>query len=207
MDALKVSTINLANNAYKQQIATPVPAISRTKGEAVPQVPTDTRAASDTVQVRSSVSLKNLDTVRAIEQMYASLNQLAKGVRETNESINAAVDQVDTMRNGIQGVVKNYPPFPIDSKERNDRLMEYTSLRKELLSLMVPTPPVAPYEKVKLMWSSLFDSNGKIQQSLVPELSKGSSDAQLTTASQTLEKTSSQLSEFSNKVTQALVQP
>jgi len=206
MDALKISTISLANNAYKQQISAPVPA-NRSNGDSVSQVASETLGTKDTVQVRSSVSLKNLDTVRAIEQMHASLNQLAKGVRETNESINSAVDQIDAMKNSVQGVVKNYPPFPIDSKERNDRLMEYTSLRKELLSLMVPAPPAAPYEKVKLMWSTLFDSNGQIKQSLVPELSKGSSDAQLVDASQTLEKTSSQLSEFSNKVTQALVQP
>ena len=206
MDALKISTISLANNAYKQQISAPVP-VNSTNGDSVSQVASETLGTKDTVQVRSSVSLKNLDTVRAIEQMHASLNQLAKGVRETNESINSAVDQIDAMKNSVQGVVKNYPPFPIDSKERNDRLMEYTSLRKELLSLMVPAPPAAPYEKVKLMWSTLFDSNGQIKQSLVPELSKGSSDAQLVDASQTLEKTSSQLSEFSNKVTQALVQP
>jgi uncharacterized phage infection (PIP) family protein YhgE len=157
--------------------------------------------------VRSSVSLKNLDTVRAIEQMHASLNQLAKGVRQTNESINSAVDQIDAMKNTVQGIVKNYPPLSVDSKERNDRLMEYTSLRKELLSLMVPAPPPAPYEKVKLMWSSLFDKNGQVQPSLVPPLQKSSSDAQLDTASKTLEKTSTQLSEFSNKVTEALVQP
>jgi len=207
MDATKVSSVVMASNAYKQPLPTQMPAKSQEKDASV-QVSNNNHSKADSVRVSSTVALKNLDTVRVIEQMHASLNQLAKGVRETNESLNKAVDLVDSMKSSIQTVIKNFPPFPVDSKERSDRLMEYNALRKELISLMVPPPPPPVYEKIKHMWESLFeDQNGNLSQSTVPLLDNSSSDAQLKEVSQTLDKTSSQLADFSSKVTQALVQP
>jgi len=207
MDATKVSSVVMASNAYKQPLPAQMPARSQEKDASV-QVSNNNHTKADSVRVSSTVALKNLDTVRVIEQMHASLNQLAKGVRETNESLNKAVDLVDSMKSSIQTVIKNFPPFPVDSKERNDRLMEYNSLRKELISLMVPPPPPPVYEKIKHMWESLFeDQNGNLSQNTVPLLDNSSSDAQLKEVSQTLDKTSAQLADFSSKVTQALVQP
>ncbi len=166
------------------------------------------RENADSVQVSSTVTLKNLDTVRVIEQMHASLNQLAKGVRETNESLNKSVDLVDSMNSTVQSIIKNYPPFPVDSKERNERLMEYSGLRKELVSLMVPPPPPPVYEKVKHMWGMLFEDQGSIlAQNAIPQLDNSSSDTRLKEVSQTLDGTSAQLVGLSSKVTQALVQP
>jgi hypothetical protein len=207
MDSAKIGNVTALSTIYKQQAAAQPPAQQAETGIQQP-LAVSSRTSADTVQVNTSVSLKNLDTSRAIEQMHASLNQLAKGVRETNESVNKAVEVVGSMKNSLQGVIKNYPPFPIDSKERNERLMEYTSLRKELLSLMAPPPPPAVYEKVKRMWSSLFDeSTGSLQSQAVPPLENGSSDAQLKETVQTLDKTTSQLGDLSNSVTQALLQP
>jgi len=207
MDATKVSSVVMASNAYKQPLPTQMPAKNQDKDASV-QVSNNNYAKTDLVRVSSTVALKNLDTVRVIEQMHASLNQLAKGVRETNESLNKAVDLVDSMKSSIQAVIKNFPPFPVDSKERNDRLMEYNALRKELISLMVPPPPPPVYEKIKHMWESLFeDQNGSLLMNSAPLLENSSSDAQLKDASQDLDKTSAQLADFSSKVTQALVQP
>lgn len=197
----------MASNAYKQPLPPQTPARSQEKDASV-QASNNNHAKADSVRVSSTVALKNLDTVRVIEQMHASLNQLAKGVRETNESLNKAVNLVDSMKSSIQTVIKNFPPFPVDSKERNDRLMAYNALRKELISLMVPPPPPPVYEKIKHMWESLFENqNGSLLKNSAPLLENTSSDDQLKGASQTLDKTSAQLADFSNKVTQALVQP
>lgn len=205
MEPTAISTIGTINGLYQQQVSAQTSA--KQPGKESPQVANDTSSVVDTVKIRTSVTMKNLDTVRTIEQMHAHLNQLAKGVRETNESVNKATEQVDAMKNSLQVVLKNFPPFPVDSEERNNRLMEYTSLRKELLSLMVPPPPPAPYEKVKHLWDSLFDQEGKILPATVPPLENSSSDEQLKATIQDLDKTSMQLANLSTKVTQALVQP
>jgi hypothetical protein len=207
MDATTIGSVLMASNAYKQTLPTQMPASSQDK-DVSGQVAVNNKPKADSVNVSSAVALKNLDTVRVIEQMHASLNQLAKGVRETNESVNRAVDLVDSMKDNIQTVIKNNPTLPVDSKERNDRLMEYSALRKELIRLMVPPPPPPVYEKVKHMWGSLFeDQDGGVKHSAAPELANTSSDARLKEASITLDKTSTQLADFSSKVTQALIQP
>lgn len=207
MDATTIGSAVMANNAYNQTLPTQIPAGSQDKN-ASGQVAVDNKPKADSINVSSTVALKNLDTVRVIEQMHASLNQLAKGVRETNESVNRAVNLIDSMKDNIQTIIKNNPTLPVDSKERNDRLMEYSALRKELISLMVPPPPPPVYEKVKHMWESLFEvQNGSVKHSAAPELANINSNAQLKEASITLDKTSTQLADFSSKVTQALIQP
>ena len=197
--ASAVSTIYQQQTMAQQTLKTATPDAERKSAPDATQ--------KDTVQVSSKVTLRNLDTSRAIEQMHAYLNQQAKSVRETNESINKAVDQIDTMRGNLQTIIKNFPPFPIDSKERSEILMGYTSLRKELIRLMVPPPPTPVYEKVQHMWSSLFEGNGQVIAAAIPDLDNRSSDATVKEAAGSLETTSTQLAEFSDKVTQALVNP
>lgn len=209
MDSNTINRTGMVSGAYQRQLSVQPPK-KQANVNSAPDVPFkgETGAvAVDTLQVRSTVTLKNLETVRTIEQMHARLNQQAKGVRETNESINKATEQVGQLKSGLQGILKNFPPFSVDSMERKELLMGYTSLRKELLQLMVPPPPPAVYEKVEQMWGTLFDKNGQILPSSVPPVESASSDAQLNEASQGLDRISAQLAEFSNEVTQALVHP
>lgn len=166
-----------------------------------------THPANDSLQLDSTVAKKNIETVRTIEDMHNRLNQLAKGIRETNEATDKATEVIGEMQSNIQDTIKNYPPYPVDSKERSSQLMQYASLRKQLISLMVPPPPTAAYEKVKHMWSSLFNQNNTIKSDAVPELNNSSNTTRMEEASQTLGKTSSQLIQISNAVTQSLTQP
>jgi predicted HAD superfamily Cof-like phosphohydrolase len=80
-----------------------------------------TDKTSDSVEIKYSSTLKNLDTVRAIEQMHSHRNQLVKGVRETNEGLNSLSETVDQMQTNLQKIVKNFPPFAADSPERQKK--------------------------------------------------------------------------------------
>ncbi len=162
---------------------------------------------SDTVSIKSTNTVKNLDTVKAIEQMHTRLNDLVKGVRQTNEKLNLAVEQIAQMQGSLMTIVKNYPPYPIESMERRELLMSYMSLRKEIESLMVPPPPQPIYEKVKSIWEAMFSQNGQMMPSAVPALQSDSSDNKVQAAIVDLEQTGSQLSSLSDEVTQALLQP
>ena len=162
---------------------------------------------NDTVQIKSSAMAKNLDTVKAIEQMHTRLNELVKGVRQTNEQLNKAADQVAQMQGNLMTIVKNYPPYPIESNERRELLMSYMSLRKDIESLMIPPPPQPVYEKVKSMWEAMFSQNGQMLPSAVPALEAGSGDKQVQQAAAQLGQTHEQLASMSDQVTQALLQP
>jgi hypothetical protein len=169
------------------------------------QVQPKSESVVDTVQIKSSSVAKNLDTVRSIEQMHGRLNELIKGVRQTNEDLNRAVETVAQMQGSLTSIVKNYPPYPIDSMERRDLLMSYMSLRKEIESLMVPAPPQPVYEKVKSMWEAMFAQNGQMQASAVPALETGATDKQVQQASEGLGNLSDQLGGLSDKITHALI--
>jgi hypothetical protein len=206
MDGNTIAKSSVVSNIYQQQAASQQPSKQANNNQTDQKLTIETNKV-DSVRVSSKVTLRNLDTARAIEQMHASLNQQAKSVRETNETINTAVDRIDTMKNSLQEITKNYPPFPVDSKQRNEILMEYTSLRKELIQLMVPPPPPPVYEKVQHMWSSLFDQNGQINSAAIPEVTKTNSDESLQKINDKLVHTTTNLAELSDKVTQALVNP
>jgi len=126
-------------------------------------------------------------------------------VRETNESINNTSDKILQMNNNLQVIQKNFPPYAIDSNERREILMNYISLRKELVSLMVPQPPPPIYEKVNKMWDSLFEVSGQISETHIPALEPDSSDKQVAYVSAQLDKLSSKLADASNSITQTLV--
>ena len=164
-----------------------------------------TEKTSDSVQLKYSATSKNLDTVRAIEQMHARLNQLVKGVRETNEGLNNSAETVDQMQTTLQKIVKNYPPFNADSPERQKILMSYISIRKEMEKLMVPQPPAPVYEKVQGMWDSVLDTNGQIKNNQLPSLDQSSSDSQVKDATAGLAKISEKISTLSDNITKALV--
>jgi hypothetical protein len=166
---------------------------------------TKTVVGSDIISTQFPETLRNLDTLRAIEQMHANLNKLVKSVRETNEAVNNASEKVIKIKGSIDTIIKTYPPLSSESKERRDMLMEYVSLRKELLSLEVPKPPQPVYEKIGLMWDSLFNADAQLQNSAVPDIGANSSDAQLKEASATLDNTSGQLADLSTTITKALV--
>lgn len=165
-----------------------------------------TGPVEDQVSVSSPVTLRNLDTVKAIEQLHNKMNSLIKGVRETNESINNAAEHVNGMSSALEGITKNFPPFPLGSKERQDLLMSYTSIRQEILKMTVPQPPSPIYEKVKSTWDSIFAQNGHMLPTAVPALEHNSSDQQVQVALSQTQNTGNNLAALSSATTQALVQ-
>lgn len=204
MEIQAASSVNPAYLATQQQAAQiqqPEPAADSQQSAAAGAV----SQPADQVRFSSSVTVKNLDTVKAIEQMHARMNELVKGTRETNESLNKAAEQVNFMQSNLSGILKNFPPFPMDSKERQDLLMSYTSIRQELMRMTVPQPPPPLYEQVRQDWNKTVGQNGQMLASAVPALDTGSSDTQVKQASLQLDNTSTSLADLSSGVTQALV--
>jgi len=164
------------------------------------------KPVSDHVQT-SSVALKNLDTVKAIEQMHTKMNQLISGVRETNEQLAKAAEQVSTMQANLNAIIKNYPPFNLDSKDRQDLLMSYASIRQELIKMMVPPPPPPIYQQVQHLWDATLGQNGQMLASAVPALENNSPDSMVQSAASQLTATADNLGALSSGVTQALIAP
>lgn len=164
-----------------------------------------TPSPKDSIQISSATVMKNLDTTRAIEEMHARLNERARGVRETNEALNQVTERTVGMQQVLQGIVKNFPPFPPESSERRDVLMSYLSIRKELERLTVPPPPPPVYEHVKHLWEQLFDTNGRLKIEAAPDVRTDESDAGVRGVLDALATTTERVALMSNLMTDALV--
>jgi hypothetical protein len=206
MDASKISGAIPLPTLYQQaQTNTQVKPAVDTAQQQQQTGKTSSITIKDQVQTATSVTLKNLDAVKAIESLHAKMNQLVKGVRETNEALDKAAVQVETMKTGLNTILKNFPPFPIDSKERQATLMSYTSIREEIIKMTVPTPPQPIYEKIKTMWESAIAPAGQIKTDSVANLQTTSSDSEVAAAYTSLDKTGDNLATLSSGITQALI--
>jgi hypothetical protein len=163
-------------------------------------------SASDRVKLTSTVTLKNVDTVRAIEQMHTRMNEQIKSVRKTTEAINQQADGIEKLTTALNSIMKNFPPFPVDSKERQEILMSYASIRKEIMKMLVPPPPAQVYEQVKDTWKTVLGENGQLQPHAVPALQDDSPDAVLGDAANGLGKSAQSLATLSSSITEKLFQ-
>jgi len=68
-----------------------------------------------------------------------ALNSAADTVKHTNSALNAAGTIISKMRQQLDGIVKNYPPFPPGDTQRMKYLEGFMSLRKELEQLTFPS--------------------------------------------------------------------
>ncbi len=106
------------------------------------------------------------------------------------------------MKEPLDRIIKQYPPFNTDDQERMDLLMSYSSLRDQIKSLMVPQPPPPVYEKVQPLWQNLFsDKDGTIP---APQLNVDAPDSHVKVAASQLDFFSDQIGvirdELSNSI-------
>lgn len=148
----------------------------------------DGETKSDQVQLQISIPRQTLDTLQKIGSITGVLNDTAKSLRATGSGLTAAADMAEKMRASLEKIVKNFPPFPIDSAERKDLLMSYRALQKEMEKMMIPPPPLLVLDKVQKPWQSLFGQNrtGTVSTPALPE---NASDAAVADAAKQLAST------------------
>lgn len=125
--------------------------------------------AGDRVSIRVELPKNTVDTLQKMGNLSDFLNSVATSIRQTNEGLKATSSIVDDMKSSLDKIIKNYPPYSLESRERIDQLMSYSSLKKQIMSLMVPAPPTPVYEKIKHLWEDLFSGpNSTIQTPTLP---------------------------------------
>lgn len=145
----------------------------------------------DKVSIKVELPKNTVDTLQKMGNISDFLNSVASNLRQTNEGLTAANAIAEQMKASLDKIIKNFPPYPIDSKERMEQLMSYSSLQKQILSLMIPPPPQPVYEKVKHLWEGLTSGiAGAIQ---TPALPQDAPDSHVTAAVKQLDSISGQI--------------
>lgn len=147
--------------------------------------------AGDKVSIRVELSKNTVDTLQKMGNISDFLNSVATNLRQTNEGLKATSAVVSDMKSSLDQIIKTYPPYSIESKERIAQLMSYSSLKQQIVSLMVPAPPAPIYETVKHLWGDLFNgANNTVQ---TPTLPLDAPDSHVNTASKQLDVISNQI--------------
>ena len=146
----------------------------------------------DKVSIRVELPKNTVDTLQKMGNISDFLNSVAINLRQSNEGLKAVNAIVDQMKASLDKIIKNFPPYPIESKERMEQLMSYSSLQKQILSLMTPPPPQPVYEKVKHLWEGLTSGIGSTIQT--PALPQDAPDSHVKAASKQLDAISGQIS-------------
>ncbi|QXE90349.1 hypothetical protein KP001_18365 [Geomonas subterranea] len=68
-------------------------------------------------------------------------NSAAAAIRETDKAAQDLGQKIDKLKEPLETIVKNFPPFAPQDKERVRLLRSYTALRKEIDQLTLPPPP------------------------------------------------------------------
>lgn len=123
----------------------------------------------DRVSIKIEIPKKTVDTLQKMGNISDLLNSVATSIRQTSEGLKAASSIVEDMKTSLDNIIKNYPPYSLANQERINQLMNYSSLKKQIMSLMVPAPPTPVYEKVQHLWEDLFSGpNNTIQTPTLP---------------------------------------
>jgi hypothetical protein len=146
----------------------------------------------DKVSIKVELPKNTVDTLQRMGSLSDFLNSMATSIRQTNEGLKATSNVVSDMKASLDNIIKTYPPYSLESKERINQLMDYSSLKKQILSLMVPAPPPPIYENVKHLWEDLFSGPGNSLQT--PTLPQDAPDSHVKAAANQLDVISGQIS-------------
>lgn len=148
--------------------------------------------SSDKVSIKVDLPQHTVDTLQKMGNISDLLNSMATNLRQTNNALTAASAITEKMKAALDKIIKNYPPYPPDSKERMEQLMSYASLKKEITSMMIPPPPPPIYENVKHLWEGL--TNGTAGNTIqTPNLPQNAPDSHVMAASKQLDVISGQI--------------
>lgn len=139
----------------------------------------------DSVSISVEIPKNNADTLQKIGNISDFLNSVAINLRQTNEGLQATAQVITDMKTSLDKIIKNYPPYSVESQERIDLLMNFSSLKKQIMNLEFPAPPPPVYEGVKHLWADLFSGPDNTIQ--VPTLPSDAPDSHVAAAAQQLD--------------------
>ncbi|MDD2338031.1 MAG: hypothetical protein PHD01_15835, partial [Geobacteraceae bacterium] len=143
-----------------------------------------------------SVSLqRSSSTMGKLGSVNEETNLLATGIRETDKALSEVSKVAVKMKERLETIVKNFPPFTMDSAERKDLLMSYISLRKQIEKMTFPKPLTPVYENNRKLWGKLDFSDAQKMDEAIPVLDETSSDSQVRQAVGSLDNLQTSLGE------------
>ena len=86
---------------------------------------------------------RKVGTYNNLVEEHQALSSVARSVRIADNAMGEIGKAVDALKTTLEGIVKNYPPFPPGSEERVKLLRSYSGIRKQIDQLTIPPDKAA----------------------------------------------------------------
>lgn len=159
----------------------------------------------DKVSIKVELTKNTVDTLQKMGNISDFLNSVATNLRQTNEGLKATSSVVEDMKISLNKVINKSPPYSLVDKERVEQLMTYTSLKKQIINMMVPAPPPPIYERVQHLWEDLFSGPGNTVQT--PTLPSDAPTSHVTAAVNQLDVISNQVGLVQESLSNSVMRP
>lgn len=130
-----------------------------------------------------------------INEHVEGRNTMAKTLQASVATLEQVAAALVPLKAELFKIIKNFPPFGIDSESRRDILRSYSAIRKEIDSMMVPPPPKSFYEQNSSALSPYFDKEGKLALQDLPVLPVDAPDSRVHDAAAAIDAKISSLNE------------
>lgn len=147
-------------------------------------------------------------------------NMIARNIRLADKVMDKALDYIEKMKEQLETLLKNYPPFPPGSEERVQILKSIQTFRKQIDQLTIPPPqntsemrtlsahPVDPLPDNQALIENNIKKLGSFGQQVkagieglnIPELSESSEDIDLYTALKDLDSAAKDFIELKERL-------
>jgi len=171
-------SIEPVNNSAPASYAAQLPE----KQPASPELPAAAQPASASSQDIVNVSLTEASKRQAMGKIHEHIegrNALARVLQVSAEKLEQASAALVPLKTELFKIIKNYPPFGIDSEDRREILRSYSAIRKEIDSMTVPAPQQQFYQENSSTLSQYFDRAGKLTLQELPVLPLDAPDSHL----------------------------
>ena len=103
-----------------------------------PEARQSVRAADDSTAFNKTIpSLHRFDSIQA---SHYSRNEVAASIKNADSTMVEIGTNIDAMKETLQIIVKNFPPYPPGSNDRINFLRNFNSLRQQIDALTIPRP-------------------------------------------------------------------
>lgn len=103
-----------------------------------PEARQSARAADDSTTFNKPIS--SLHRFDSIQASHSARNEVAASIKNADSSMLEIGTKIDAMKENLEIIVKNFPPYPPGSDDRLKFLRNFNSLRQQIDALTIPRP-------------------------------------------------------------------
>jgi hypothetical protein len=115
-------------------------------GRQLAKTPQESKSDTDGVQGTPAVTTPSADRIliNNLEGANEEIREVARQIREVDHAMDVISQNLEKMSAALEEIVKNYPPYLQNSKERVAALRQYVGLRQVIDQLTLPPPDHSP---------------------------------------------------------------